>query len=129
VLVDTGPLYAAVDPDDQYHQQAQRELAQLEREELPVLIVSPILLECYSLVVRRLGIQSAHNWLQEVRDASSLVNPVAEDYLHAIRTALAFKDQPVTLFDAVLCVVGRRLLTPIWTYDHQFDVMQANVWR
>jgi hypothetical protein len=32
VLADTGPLYAAVDPDDQYHGRAQRELKRLSRD-------------------------------------------------------------------------------------------------
>ena len=31
VLADSGPLYAAVDPDDAYHPQAQRELKRLAR--------------------------------------------------------------------------------------------------
>ena len=34
VLADTGPLYAAVDPADQYYTQAQQELKRLEREGL-----------------------------------------------------------------------------------------------
>ena len=31
VFVDTGPLYAAVDPDDQYHSRAQQELQTLNQ--------------------------------------------------------------------------------------------------
>jgi len=31
VIADTRPLYAAVDPDDQYHQQAQADLNQLQQ--------------------------------------------------------------------------------------------------
>lgn len=31
-LADTGPLYAALDPDDQYHEQAQAEYNQFEIE-------------------------------------------------------------------------------------------------
>jgi predicted nucleic acid-binding protein len=31
VLADTGPLYAAADPDDAHHEQARRELRRLAR--------------------------------------------------------------------------------------------------
>lgn len=46
VLADTGPLYAAVDPDDQHHARAQQELRRLEREGLTVAVACPILAEC-----------------------------------------------------------------------------------
>ncbi len=36
VLADTGPLYAAVDADDQYHERAQGQLQALENEGLSV---------------------------------------------------------------------------------------------
>ena len=45
VLADTGPLYAALDPDDQYHEQAQRELKRLNRDRRQVVVAYPILLE------------------------------------------------------------------------------------
>ena len=54
MLVDTGVLYALVDPDDQYHARAHEELTRLADEKLEVLIAYPILLESYSLVLRRL---------------------------------------------------------------------------
>jgi len=55
VLADTGPLYAAVDPDDEYHARAQRELKRLARDKREVVIAYPTLLEAYTLVLYRLG--------------------------------------------------------------------------
>ena len=43
VLADTGPLYAAVDPDDEYHARAQRELKRLAREKREVVLACPTL--------------------------------------------------------------------------------------
>jgi predicted nucleic acid-binding protein len=33
------------------------------------------------------------------------------------------------LVDAVIAEVADRLDAPVWTFDHHFDVMGANVWR
>lgn len=66
VLADTGPLYAAADSSDQYHARAQEELARLEREGLAVFVAYSTLLGTYTLVLRRLGIEDAHQWLREV---------------------------------------------------------------
>ena len=63
VLADTGPLYAAVDRDDAYHGQAQEELGRLEHEGRRVVVAYPTLLECYTLILRRLGFSVAHTWL------------------------------------------------------------------
>jgi predicted nucleic acid-binding protein len=47
VLADTGPLYAALDPEDAHHQQSQRELKRLVRERRDILVPYPTLLEAY----------------------------------------------------------------------------------
>jgi len=51
VLADTGPLYAAADPDEEYHARAQRELKRLARDktelylqEFPMPGISRVLL-------------------------------------------------------------------------------------
>ena len=59
VLADTGPLYAAVDPDDAYHARAHRELKRLVHDKCEVVVAYPTLLEAYTLVLYRLGMQAA----------------------------------------------------------------------
>ncbi len=60
---------------------------------------------------------------------TSLLNPTPEDYQEAIKTLLLFTDQTITLFDATVAILARRLNLMVWTYDHHFDVMRAPVWR
>jgi predicted nucleic acid-binding protein len=129
VLVDTGPLYAAVDPDDAHHKRAGEELKRLARAKSAILITYPTLLESYSLVLYRMGNRTASKWLEEVLAGSTLINCPVEDYAAAITKVAALPDQSITLFDVVLAVVAQRMNAEIWTYDHHFDVMRCRVWR
>lgn len=129
VLADTGPLYAAVDPDDQYHPRAQQELSELQRRQLTVMLAYPTVSEAYTLVLYRLGRPIARSWLQEILKGSTLINPTPEDYRMAVSKLDAYPDQSITLFDAALAALSKRLSVPVWTYDYHFDVMRAAVWR
>jgi len=128
VVADTGPLYAAVDPNDAHHKRAHRELRRLANENREVVIAYPTLLEAYTLVLFRLGHSVASRWVGETSSAS-LINPAPEDYRNAILRVQSFKDQPITLFDALLASLSRRLSLEVWTYDHHFDVMRVPIWR
>jgi uncharacterized protein len=129
VLADTGPLYAARDPDDARHIRSQRELGQLGSQNLKVVVPHPTLLESYSLVMRKLGIDAAHMFLVEIIQGSILENPTPEDYRKAFLSVLQYPDQDITLVDAVIAELGTRLDASVWTFDYHFDVMGARVWR
>ena len=128
VLADTGPLYAAVDPEDARHRRAVAELRQLETERREIVVLYSTLLEAYSLILFRLGRDVASDWLVDMA-AAAPVNPTPEDYLQAGAKIRVLADQPITLFDAVAAVVATRLDMQVWTYDHHFDVMRVPVWR
>ena len=128
VLADTGPLYAAADPDDAHHKRARRELRRLADENHEIVVAYPTLLEAYTLVLFRLGEGAALRWLDDMATAA-LINPSAEDYRHAVVRVQSLKDQSITLFDALVATLASRLVLEVWTYDHHFDVMRAAVWR
>lgn len=129
VVADTGPLYAAVDRDDQYHGRAQTELGRLARQRHEVVVAYPTILETYTLLLHRLGNRPADDWLGEVLAGAVLVNPTVEDYRDAVGKVLAFADQAITLFDATVAVLAGRLGCPVWSYDRHFDVMRTPIWR
>jgi predicted nucleic acid-binding protein len=128
VLADTGPLYAAADPDDAHHKRSRRELRRLADEKQEIMVAYPTLLEAYTLVLFRLGETAAQRWLEDMAGAA-LVNPSAEDYRHAVVRVQSLKDQPITLFDALVATLSVRLELEVWTYDHHFDAMRVAVWR
>lgn len=129
VLVDTGPLYAAVDPDDEHHTRAQRELKRLSHDKREVILAYPTLLEAYTLVLYRLGNQAASTWLKDTLGGAALINPTPDDYREAAIKVTDLADQSITLFDATVAVLATRLGIEVWTYDHHFDVMNTAVWR
>ncbi len=128
MLADTGPLYAAADPDDAHHKRAHRELRRLADEHHEIMVAYPTLLEAYTLVLFRLGETAASRWLEDMAGAA-LVNPNAEDYRHAVTRVQSLRDQSITLFDALVGTLAGRLGLEVWTYDHHFDVMRVPVWR
>jgi predicted nucleic acid-binding protein len=129
VLADAGPLYAALDPNDRHYRRARRELERLEDDRQIVALPYPTLAETHALVLRRLGRETARRLLASVSTGTATVNPEPPDYRDAIALLDLYLDQEITIFDAVLAVLSRRLETPVWTYDHDFDVMGVEVWR
>jgi len=129
VLADTGPLYAAVDPSDEHHERAQEDIRRLNSEGFGVAVAYPTLCECYSLVLYKLGAGAAQGWLGEIDGGSFLMNPTPEDFREAAVQIREYRDQALSMFDAVTAVVSRRLSMPVWTYDHHFDVVRVEVWR
>jgi predicted nucleic acid-binding protein len=128
VLADTGPLYAAVDPDDAHHKRARQELQRLAHEKREVVVAYPTLLETYTLVLFRLGKSTALVWRNDMASAV-LINPTPEDYRQAGAKIQDLLDQPITLFDATVATLAARLGLQVWTYDHHFDLMRVAVWR
>ena len=129
LLVDTGPLYALADRNDQYHQQANRELILIKQSRYQIILLYPTLMEAYTLVLRYLGLRFAHQWLTAMQQQCGLLNPTLGDYAAAGQLVKRFGDQVITLFDATLAVVSDQLKTPVWTFDSDFDVMGTEVWR
>ena len=129
LLVDTGPLYALLDPDDAHHDEAHDQLRR-SYEIAPTLSVAyPTLLETYTLVIRRSGARVAQRWLRDANEGLGLINPTAQDYASAALLVQRYPDQMITLFDTTIAVISEALDLPVWTFDSDFDVMKAKVWR
>jgi uncharacterized protein len=127
ILADTGPLYAAYDPSDQFHTQALAEIDFFANQNVEVLIPYPVFLEAHSLVLKRLGIPIGLRLLEELSAGATLIQPLVADYGAAQQTLHQFPDQAITLCDATTAAIARRLIQPVWTYDFHFDIMQVTV--
>ncbi len=85
--------------------------------------------ESYGLVLRKLGLNRTHAFLEDLSRTAIFVTPTEDDHRGAIRRVLRYPDQDISLADAILAEVSHRLEAPVWTYDHHFDVMGTRVWR
>jgi predicted nucleic acid-binding protein len=122
-------MYALVDPSDQYHARAQRELKRLGEEQRGILVAYPLLMESYTLIMRRLGWDVARKWLEEIRAGAGMITPAARDYEAAVRRVQSQPEGTVTLFDALLAGLSEHLRVPVWSYDRHFELMRVSVWR
>jgi uncharacterized protein len=129
VLTDTGILYALVDPSDQYHNRAKRELKEATKFFMSLIVPYPIALESYSLVLRKLGGRVAQRWLQELQEGFAFLSPTSSDYERAMRLSRRYPDQKLSLFDCLMSELALELSIPIWTFDAHFDIIATPVWR
>ncbi len=80
MVADTGPLYAMWDPDDERHRRATEEIARVGEEGLTVAVPYPVLLEAYTLVMRKLRLDEARGFLDELEEKYPFVVAGAEDH-------------------------------------------------
>lgn len=129
-LADTGPLYALTDPADRHHRRALAELVQLTGVGRVLAAPFPVLCESYSLILYHLGPEAAIRWWRKSAGGGlGMLNPTRKDYLEAASWISRYQDQTISLFDGLLAVLSRRVSAPVWTFDHQFDLMHVQVWR
>ena len=129
MLADAGPLYEAVDPDDQYHARARGELDELNQRRIGLPVLYPSFAEAYTLVLHRLGARRAVRFGREPAAAVALLNPSPEDYRQALARLAQHADLPMSLFDGAVAVLAERLGLEMWTYDDHFHAMGVGVWR
>ena len=94
-----------------------------------VVTLYPILFETYSLLLRRLTPARAQQWLEKTIQEVGVLSPNAQDYQDAVQKVTSYSDQSFSLYDGLLAAMSGRLEMPIWTFDADFDVMRADVWR
>ena len=129
VLADTTPLFALADKGDQYHSRSLGDAGRIRRGNRSVMIARSTIVECHALVVHRLGTAYGLRWLADLRRATHVVNPTEGDYGNAVQLLERYPEQTLSLADAVMAVLSDRLRVPVWTYDHHFDLIRAEVWR
>lgn len=108
-VVDTGPLYAAVDADDDEHA---RSVEVLERGELQLVIPALVVAEATYLIGSRLGAGVEARFLQSLVDFE-VEAPEPEEWERIGRLVEAYADLPLGGTDASLVTLAERLGTDV----------------
>jgi hypothetical protein len=110
LIVDTGPLYAALDRSDADHHPCRR---LLEESNEPLLIPSPVLVEVDYWVRTRLSVGVFVALLEDIRQGAFRVeNLQLEDYQRARDLCDRYADADLGFVDAAVLAVVERLGEP-----------------
>jgi predicted nucleic acid-binding protein len=118
LILDTGPLYAALDRRDDDHA-ACRQLIETANE--PLLIPSPVLVELDYLIASRLYAGVFAALLDDIAaGAYSVVELTGSDYIRVRELCDRYADADVGFVDAAVLAIVERLGEPkLATLDHR----------
>jgi predicted nucleic acid-binding protein len=123
VIVDTGPLVAALDRADRYHQWT---VDQIERLVPPMLVCEPVLAEAMFLL-RNLS-RARDELLRLLGNGALSVAFRIEEHVPQLRELLRrYRDRPISLADA--CIVRMAELKPhhaVFTLDSDFTIYRKH---
>ncbi len=108
-VVDSGPLYAAVDASDEDHARC---VEILERPDLELVIPALVVAEVTYLVGRRLGAEVEAAFLRGLRVVEVEV-PLPEDWARIADLVATYADFPLGGTDASVAVLADRLGTDL----------------
>lgn len=118
LIVDTGPLLAALDPDDRYHRECR---SLLETVSEPLLIPSPVLVELDYWIHERLHPGVFVTLLDDIaRGAFTVAEVSPQDYPRIRELCSRYADADIGFVDAaVLSLVERLRETKLATLDRR----------
>jgi len=108
-VVDSGPLYAVTDTDDDDHQ---RSLAALQRADLQLIIPALVVAEVTYMIGRRLGPQAEASFLRGLEQLE-VEAPAAEDWPRIAELVEQYQDFPLGGTDAFVVALAERLGTEV----------------
>jgi len=110
LILDTGPLYAALDRGDRDHARCRR---LIEEAGEALVVPSPVIPELDYLVSRRMGPAPMLAFLRDVKTAAYRVADLERmDYVRIVDVMDRYADQDVGFVDAAVLAVVERLNEP-----------------
>lgn len=118
IVVDTGPLVAIADADDQDHERCVAALAHASR---PLIVPSSVVVEVCYLLERELGSHAEAAFLRSFRTSTFiLANVTVADLERMADLVETYSDLPLGMVDASVVAVAERLgITEVATLDRR----------
>lgn len=108
-IVDSGPLYAVTDADDDDHEQSIRVL---QRRDLQLVVPALVVAEVTYIVGRRLGPRAEASFLRELGQFD-IAAPLIEDWPRIAELVDEYHDFPLGGTDASVVALAERLGTDV----------------
>lgn len=123
VIVDTGPLVAAINRRDAFHTWTRDMLAQIEA---PMLTCESVISEaCFLLRYHSAGVQTVLRWLET--GAVSIPFRLDEEGRRIRKMMSAYADVPMSLADACLVRMSEKIEnSSVFTLDSDFQIYRRN---
>jgi predicted nucleic acid-binding protein len=127
VFVDTGAHYALADARDPDHREAVRLLQQIVRLRYALATSNFVLSEVYTLLLKRLGWETAIRYVEELRAGSTQVLSVStEDEERAWEILRRYQDQDFSYVDATSFALMERLgIQVFFAFDSHFSTFRT----
>lgn len=120
LFVDTSAFYAALDRDDVDHERAKAILS----AGTDLVTTDHVLVECWRLARKRLGIHVAERFWGSLRDGQAVVESVLPtDFDTAWQIGEVFSDQDFSIVDRTSFAVMERMgITSVASFDEHFSI-------
>jgi hypothetical protein len=118
ILVDTGPLYALADEDDQYHEVIVRYVSAANEA---LIVPGPVVPEVCYLLLEYLGAEAEMQFLRSVANQELLLEHFTiKDLGRAIEILEQYRDAEFGMVDATVMAMAERLkIEVLLTIDHR----------
>lgn len=118
ILVDTGPLYALADKDDQHHDLVEKYVSEIYEA---LIIPSPVVPEVCYLLREHLGAEAEVRFLRSLANQEMLLeHPSIRDIERAIKILEKYREARFGMVDATIMAIAERLkIEVILTLDHR----------
>lgn len=130
VFVDTGPLYARFDDDDQYHETSLSVFQAIASGDLvyqPLFVTTHVLGEFTTLALQYGGPEPAAQAVTTVRDSElfTVVRPTEAEFDAACQALERYSDQRITLVDHLTGVLAdSRDVDHVFSFDNDFQTLE-----
>lgn len=121
VFVDTSAIYALLDGDDAKHKDAKNLWVELINGEASLICSNYILIECFSLIQNRLGIEAVSDFQNDLLPIIKI--EWVDETIHqaGISALLTAGRRELSLVDCISFAVMRKLgIEKVFTFDQHF---------
>ncbi len=118
VIVDTGPLYALADKDDEHHDIVKRYVSEIHEA---LIVPSPVVPEVCYLLLEYLGAEAEVQFLRSLVNQELLLEHLTtKDIGRAIEILEQYRDARFGMVDAAIMAMAERLkIEVVLTLDHR----------